>query len=507
MTSNDPSQWGAPDAPEFYEALGEHLRAIANDPKFPRCRRARVPRLVRHAAIASLVVLLLALPVVSPGRDGPSVAEATLTPECPTIGDSAAGDSEVVVAGPWDGMEKERFTEVLDRFERATGIQVTYLSTGHAIASYFRDTLHARVERACPPDVALLPQPGLLFDLVRRKALAPLDDDTASLVRQNYSRFLQQLATVDKNLYGVWFKSANKSTLWYDRDAFFRAGVGVPSSWNELEGAISDLATPNFAPLSIGGKDGWVVSDWFENVYLSMAGPDLYEKLVRREIPWTDPTVTAALDVLADLFTRPGWATGGPDGALTTNFDASVLQTFASHPRAALVYGGDFVEGFLPRQQDARFIPFPPVDASRRGAVVTGGDVAVTFTGTSASKNLLQFLATSEAAASWARAGGFISPNRGVELGAYGSTTSREAARSLQAATAVCFDLTDLLPPEFGAVEGQGVWGALQDLLRPPVDIHSIARRLEAAAAAAQGPVGGASVVSVTPDACAATPF
>ena len=43
--------------------------------------------------------------------------------------------------------------------------------------------------------------------------------------------------------------------------------------------------------ISVAGQDGWTLTDWFENVYLSQAGPEKYDALAAHEIKWTDPTV------------------------------------------------------------------------------------------------------------------------------------------------------------------------------------------------------------------------
>ena len=58
-------------------------------------------------------------------------------------------------------------------------------------------------------------------------------------------------------------------------------------------------------PWSIAGADGWTLTDWFENVYLSQAGPEMYDQLTNHEIPWTDPSVEEALNTLATEGWRP----------------------------------------------------------------------------------------------------------------------------------------------------------------------------------------------------------
>ena len=48
----------------------------------------------------------------------------------------------------------------------------------------------------------------------------------------------------------------------------------------------------------------WVLSDWFENIYVRTAGPEMYDQLATHEIPWTDKSVTEALTTMADYFIR-----------------------------------------------------------------------------------------------------------------------------------------------------------------------------------------------------------
>jgi alpha-glucoside transport system substrate-binding protein len=97
----------------------------------------------------------------------------------------------------------------------------------------------------------------------------------------------------------------------------------------------------------------------------------------------------------------------------------------------------------------------------------------------------MRYLATAAAAEPWARAGGFLSPNRSVGPSAYPDALTRRAAATLARATTVRFDLSDLQPPAFGATAEQGMWAIFQDFLADPHDPDATARRLERAAEAA----------------------
>ena len=163
------------------------------------------------------------------------------------------------------------------------------------------EVLDARLAAGDPPDVALLPQPGLLRRYAASGRLIPLDRATTQLVQQAYSPVWQSLASAGGRLYGVWFKAANKSLLWYDVAAFERAGIAPPDELSGLLATARTLQASGIAPFSVGGGDQWTLTDWFENLYLQMAGPRDYDRLAVHELAWTDSSVQAALRLMAQL--------------------------------------------------------------------------------------------------------------------------------------------------------------------------------------------------------------
>ena len=58
------------------------------------------------------------------------------------------------------------------------------------------------------------------------------------------------------------------------------------------------IASTPMKPWSLGAKDSWTLTDWFENVYARTAGPDKYNQLFSGELPFTDPTVKTAPTVI-----------------------------------------------------------------------------------------------------------------------------------------------------------------------------------------------------------------
>jgi len=427
-----------------------------------------------------VLVGLLVVAATSVGHDASAAVRA---------GSSLAGQ-KLEVAGTWSGAEEKSFRAVIDRFEQETGAKVTYTSAGDNLAP----TLMARVDQGNPPDVAMLPQPGLLADLAAKGALVPIEDAAGAKVDANYSSIWRKLGSVDGTLYGVWFKAADKSLWWYDARVFDRVGVTPPATLRGLLSSASRIADSGVTPLSVGGADGWTLTDQFENLYLASAGPKKYDQLADHEIPWTDFSVTAALRSMGKLL-QPQLVAGGAAGALRNDFKASVRQVFATPPTAAMVMEGDFVAGVIASETNAtvgrraKVFAYPAATATSAKPVIVGGDAAVLMRDSAAGRAFVEFLATPAAAAAWVERGGFISPNRNVPLRSYPDAVTRSIARQVIAAReGLRFDLSDLQPAAFGATAGSGLWQAFQDFLANPADVAGAAAAMEAGAVRAYGP-------------------
>jgi maltose-binding protein MalE len=394
---------------------------------------------------------------------------------------------KIEVAAVWTGTEQQNFQKVLDDFSQKTGASVTYTPTGDNVSTY----LGSKIEGGSPPDVALLPQQGVLVQFANQGSLKKPNSDVAAAVDANFSPIWKNLASVNGTLYGVYYKVANKSTVWYRAQDFQDAGISAPpKTWDEFMQTAKTISDSGVTPVSIGGADGWTLTDWFENIYLSQAGPDKYDQLSKHEIPWTDQSVVQALTTLGQLFGDQKLMAGGSSGSLQTDFPTSVTNVFGDKPKAAMVYEGDFVAGVITDStnskvgQDALMFPFPA--AGSQAPVVGGGDVAVLLKDNPASQAFLKYLASPEAAAVWAALGGYTSPNKNLDSSKYPDDISRQIGEAVvSAGDTVRFDMSDLAPAAFGGTVGKGEWKDLQDFLKNPSNPQATAQKLEADAAAA----------------------
>ncbi|EST22130.1 hypothetical protein N566_26765 [Streptomycetaceae bacterium MP113-05] len=446
----------------------------------------------KRAATAATAALALSLTAACGGggdedkSDGTGGEDVKATVELPDL----KGET-IQVAAVWTGPEQKNFETALKEFEKRTGATVEFVPTGDNVATF----IGSKIEGGAPPDVAMLPQVGVLQQFADKGWLKPLDDNAQKQLDENYSDGWKDLGQVDGKQYGVYFKAANKSLMWYNTAAFETAGASEPKDWKGFLDAAQLVADSGVEPVSVGGADGWTLTDWFENVYLSQAGPEMYDKLAAHEIKWTDPSVEKALTTLGELFGKDQLLSGGSSGALQTPFPESVTKTFSDTeaPDAAVVYEGDFVGVTIKNDteskigSDAKVFPFPAV-GDGDSPVVTGGDAAVVLKDSKAAHAMMTFLASTDSARIMAEQGGFLSPNKGLDTAAYPTEVQGEIAQALiDAGDDFRFDMSDQAPAAFGGTKGEGEWKALQDFLKNPDDVEGAMQALEKSAAKAFG--------------------
>ena len=398
--------------------------------------------------------------------------------------ESTAVSGSISVMGIWTGKEQASFQAVIDGFQKKyPDVKVKYTSAGDNLPT----VLSTAVEGGNPPDLAEVAQPGLIQGFVQRKALKPITFAKPTIVN-NFGKSIADVGTVNGKLYGLLFKAANKSTVWYSTADFKNAGVTPPKTWPAFVRAASTIKQSGVTPYSIGGADGWTLTDLFENIYIRSAGLATYNKLAKHQIKWTDPSVTKALGLMATVVGTSGNMAGGTSGALQTDFPTSVSNVFSTKRKAAMVLEGDFVPGVVKTSlkpvKDYNVFPFPSINGSP-ASVVGGGDIVVMFKDNPATRAFVSYLATPQAAAIWAKRGGFSSPNKKLSPSVYPDPILRKTAGAIGQAKAFAFDLSDLQPAAFGATAGRGLWKQFQDFLQNPSRAKTIQKQMEASAKAA----------------------
>jgi alpha-glucoside transport system substrate-binding protein len=434
----------------------------------------------RRLLLALLAGVVLALAVVAAGCGG----------DDDDGGGGAEGSEDVSgsisLMGIWAGDAQQEAIEAIlaDFGELYPNVEVTYQPAGDEIVT----RLATAVEGGSPPDLATVAQPGTIADFADRGVIQSLDFAREDAV-ENLGESVVQTGEVDGTLYGIYTKALNKSTVWYNVQAFEDAGVEPPEDWDAFLAAAQTIKDSGLPAYSLAGADGWTLTDLFENVYIRTAGVEKYDQLAAHEIPWTDQSVKDALTRMAEIYGDTDNIAGGTQGALQTDNPGSVSRVFTEEPEAAMVIEGDFVptavETTLEPVEGYNVFTFPAIDGSAP-AVIGAGDYVVMFTDSPAAQALVSYLTTPEAAEHWATRG-LATPNKNIDTSLYPDELIRATAGAVGEADTFRFDLSDLQPSAFGGTVGQGLFKLFQDFLSNPDDVDGITQQMEDAAAEAFG--------------------
>ena len=436
-----------------------------------------------------LLAVLFAFALVAAACGDDDDAAETTTTAADTGGETTTTAAEpmeaIEVMAQWGGPEQAGFEEVLSAFTESTGIDVNYVSERD-----LTQVLPTRIAGGNPPDVAMISRPGQIQEFVDDGVAVSFADLGVDLgaIEGSYAASVLDLGTFDDALYGLLTASNSKSTFWYKPPSFAEQQFSTPETYDELVAIADAYVAAGKTPLSIGGADGWTLTDWFENIYIRVAGPENYNNLfVTHDVAWTDPTVVETMELWAEMIAPTDEKlVGGAAGTNSTGFiDAWDLVLGGD---AEMYYEGGFMGNFarenfpdLEGGTDYTFFNFPEINAEYGKPVVGGGDFAVAFSNRPETSAFIDFLATEEANATWATAesGARITPHQGVSETLFVDPLTALEAGFIKAAEIFVFDGSDLAP---GAVGGDAMFTGFQRFIEDPTDIAGVLDFIETAA-------------------------
>jgi len=437
------------------------------------------PKVVKETVVVEKPVEKVVKETVVVEKPVEKVVKETVVVEKPV--EKVVSGGAVTVLGVWGGKEFESFSAAVAPFTEKTGIGMAFETSKEQ-----NTVLVTRIKAGNPPDLAILPQPGTLADLAKMGALVPIDSfiDMDQL-KKNYSQSWIDLGSYQGKLYGIWIKGALKSLVWYNPKAFAAKGYETPKTWDEMialsDKIVADGGVPWCVGLESGAASGWPGTDWIEDIMLRTAGPEVYDKWVNHEIPWTDPAVKKAFEYFGQIVLNPDYCWGGPTGVMSTNFGDSPTPLFDNPPGCYMHRQASFITSFFPEgvtADDYAVFPFPEINPKWGVPALGAGDVIVMLNDTPQARAFMQYLATPQPAEIWAARGGFLSPNRGVSLDVYPDDITRKQAEVLAGAEVFRFDGSDLMPAAVGAGT---FWTGVMDYVGGE-DLDKVLQTIEASA-------------------------
>ena len=375
----------------------------------------------------------------------------------------------LTIFGPWRGEDEAYFQSILAYFVEATGVDAKYSSSENYEQQIVIDT-----QAGSPPNVAILPQPGLLADLASKGFLVPLGEENSQWVKDNYGAGDSWVAYgtyKDKEgkdtFYAFPYKADVKSLVWYVPENFEEAGYKVPTTMEELHALsdqiVKDGGVPWCIGLGSGGATGWPATDWVEDMMLRTQSPDVYDKWVTNAIPFNDPAVVGAIEEFGWFAKNDKFVDGGAQAVASTDFRDSPKGMFTSPPKCYMHRQASFIPAFFPegKAADADFFYFPAYQSRNLGNPVLGGGTIMTITRDSkGARAFMEYLQHPQAHEIWMAEDGFLTPHKGTDLAKYKTKAQRKQGEILLNATTFRFDGSDLMP---GAVGAGSFWKGMVD--------------------------------------------
>lgn len=397
------------------------------------------------------------------GGSGDTVDAADLSIDCAPYEEFGDLEGETVsvytsIVDPEDQPQIDSYVP----FEECTGVDVQYEGSRE-----FEAQLVVRIQSGNAPDIAFIPQPGLLQTLVGTGAVSPAPEQVESNVDEYWDESWKGYGSVDGTFYAAPLGANAKSFVWYSPSAFEDAGYEVPETWDEMIALSDEIAATGAKPwcagIGSGEATGWPATDWLEDVVLRTAGPEVYDQWVNHEIPFNDPRIVEALNTVGDILRNPDYVNGGlgeVQSIASTEFgDAGlpILDGSCWMHRQASFYQANWPEGTeVGPDGDVFAFPLPPIGDAGAPPVLGGGEFTTAFNDDPATQAFQTYLSSPEWANIKAQVSGpgWVSANTGLDPENLVSPIDQLAAELFQDPEAVFrFDGSDLMPGEIGTGE------------------------------------------------------
>jgi len=402
----------------------------------------RVSKRGRSAVAASVAVVLASSGLAACGGGG-----------------SSSSDSKTVTV--WTSVDQpviDGFTKVLVPEAKKQGITVNLKKVNN-----INQLVMTSIQANKAPDIAMIPQPGVVGDIVKRNKATALDGilDTASL-KSSMTAGTLEAGTVGGKLYGLLVSMNVKSLVFYNKKAWAKAGYPTPKSLDELNALTDKIKADGGVPWCMGiqdpgGASGWPATDWIEDLVMRYGGATKYNDWVNHKIPFDDPVVKQAGNEMSKLLFTSGNVTGGQKAIANSNWQTVANSMFDTKPGCWMLKQGNFITGFFPKSVQANLdanvgvFGFPPATAGGDNPTLGGGDLATLLNDTKSSEAVMKLMAKTNLGTAAAKNGDYISPHKDFDTSLYPNTIVKGAADVAYKSTQFLFDGSDAMPASVGA--------------------------------------------------------
>ena len=383
------------------------------------------------------------------------------------------------------GDELTRYANASADFTKCTGITINWNGTDQ-----FESQLPVRVEGGTAPDIAMIPQPGLLAQMFATGQVVTPPAAVVANVNRYWSKSWRQLGSVNGTFYAAPNSANLKSLVWYSPKIFAKYGYTVPTTWTQMMAQSDKMAaagqTAWCGGIGSGTATGWPATDWVEEVVLRQSGSTVYNNWISHKVKFSDAPIINAMNTVWNWMGNPKYV-GKVSTIATTSFQDAVTGI----PTGACLQlqQASFIAASLPSSAvvsptgDAWVYYLPGINPKVTTPVEGGGEFYAAFNSNKATQEVQTYLSSPQWAISRIKAaganGGWLSANSGVPLTDYTNPLDQLSAKYLaDPSSTFVFDASDAMP---AAIGNGAEWTDFTDWFANGTPVKKIAAEIDAA--------------------------
>ena len=375
-------------------------------------------------------------------------------------GSSGGGDDgEVEILATTDPLVFDGLKKKIEEEADAAGINVNMQRVDN-----INQLILTRIQAGDPPDIAVIPQPGVIKQIVDRGEGVELTDDIvpADAIADMTPGTLEA-GQIDGTQYGLMISMNVKSLVFNNKQAWDKAGYETPETLDDLaaltEQIKSDGGTPWCFGIESGTATGWPATDWFEDLIMRYGGADVYNQWITNEVKFDSDVVRQAADFFETNVLADDSVPGGRGSIASVAFGDAEDTMWDDDPGCWMLKQGNFIVSadFMPQDvvdnvdERVGVFGFPPAEAGGENPVMGGGDLATLLEDNEDSRAIMKILADVDLGTEAAPTSSFISPHTEFDTSLYPSDLTRQIADVAYQADPFLFDGSDQMPGEVGA--------------------------------------------------------
>lgn len=430
-------------------------------------------------AVATATVALVATFVA------PAANAGTSTAACANVGSGYAVQKGATVEVFTSVIQPElaNYINASKDFTACTGIKINWNGTNS-----FESQLPVRVAGGTAPDLALIPQPGLIAQMVATGKAVPAPAQTVANVNRYWSKGWRGYGTVNGTFYAAPNSANLKSLVWYSPTQFQKDGYTVPTTWDAVIAQSDKMAaagqTAWCGGLGSGTATGWPATDWLEEVVLRESGAKTYADWITHKVKFSDAPIIHAMNTVWGWMGNPKYVGTVSTIATTTFQDAGqgIPSGKCMQLQQASFYATQYPAGTkVSPTGDVWAYYLPTINPKVTTPVEGGGEFYLAFNSNKSTVEAQNFFSSPQWAISMVKAygknGGWVSANSGVPLSTYAAPIDALSAKYLADPTSTfVFDASDAMPAAVGAGTE---WTDLTNWFANGTDAKTIAAQID----------------------------